>query len=108
MASPTILQSSLFMYLILPFLLVFSLVFAVLQKTEILGKGKKQVDALVAFAVGLIAVAFVRNVEVINNMVAFLGVAIVVILVFLILTGFLYEQGTFKLPDWTKMTGMGI
>jgi hypothetical protein len=108
MAAPTILQSGLFMNLVLPFLLVFTVIFAILQKSEILGKGKKQVDALVALAVGLIVVAFGNYVEIIGKMTAFMGVAVVVILVFLILTGLFYEQGTFRLGDKTKMVGMGV
>ena len=46
------------MEVLLPFLLVFTVVFAILQKTSILGKGKKQIDAIVSLVVGLIVVAF--------------------------------------------------
>ena len=49
--------SPFFVEVILPFVLVFTLVFAVLQKTEILGKGKRQIDVLVALAIGLITIA---------------------------------------------------
>jgi hypothetical protein len=108
MAAPTILQSGLFMNLILPFLLIFTVIFAILEKSEILGKGKKQVDALVALAVGLIVVAFGNYVDIIGKMTAFLGVAVVVILVFLILTAIFYPQGGFKLEDNVKKAGMGI
>lgn len=108
MAAPTFLQNSFFMYLVLPFLLLFAVMFAILQKTEIFGKGKKQVDALVAMAVALIVVAFANYVDVIIQMVAFLGVAIVIILVFMILTGAFYEEGKFKLDDWVKKAGMGL
>jgi len=106
MAGPTILQSDFFMYMVLPFLLVFAVVFAVLQKTEIFGKGKKQVDALISLAVALIVVAFGNYVEIINGMVAFLGVAIVVILVFLILTGAFWKAGEFNIGDKTRTWGM--
>lgn len=108
MAAPTILQSGLFMNLVLPFLLVFTVIFAILQKSEILGKGKKQVDALVALAVGLIVVAFGNYVEIIGKMTAFLGVAVVVILVFLILTSIFYPQAEFRLGDNVKKVGMGV
>lgn len=104
----TILQNSFFMELVLPFLLVFTIIFAVLQKSEILGKGKKQIDALVALAIGLIVVAYGNYVNVITQMTAFLGVAIVVILVFLVLTGAFYEQGKFALGDNIKKVAMGL
>jgi hypothetical protein len=104
----TILQNPFFTELVLPFLLVFTIVFAILQKSEILGKGKKQVDALTALAVGLIVVAFGNYVQIINQMSAFLGVALVIILVFLILTGAFYPQADFKLEKWTKMVAMGL
>jgi hypothetical protein len=73
-----------------------------------LGKGKKQIDALVSLAVALIVVAFGNYVQIIGEMVAFMGVAIVVILIFLILTGAFYEQGSFKLGNNAKMIGMGV
>ena len=39
------------------FLLVFVVVFAILQKTKVLGDGKKQIDALVALAVALLVLS---------------------------------------------------
>jgi hypothetical protein len=108
MAGLTILQSGFFMDLILPFLLVFSVVFAILKKTEILGKGKRQVDALVSLTIGLIVVAFGNYVNVITNLSAFLGVGVVVILVFMILTGAFYEPGKLKIDDKVKTGAMWL
>ncbi len=108
MAGPTILQSDLVIYVILPFLLVFTLIFAILQKTEILGKGKKQIDAIVALVVGLIVISVANAVGVIVNLVPILGVGVVVILVFLILWGAFYEQDKFKVHDAVKYTALGI
>ncbi|MBS3091324.1 hypothetical protein J4217_02660 [Candidatus Pacearchaeota archaeon] len=104
----TLLQSPFFVEMVLPFLLVFTIVFAVLQKSEILGKGKKQIDALVALAIGLILVAFGNYAQIIAQMSAFLGVALVIILVFLLLTGIFYEPGKFELHKGVKYTGMGL
>jgi hypothetical protein len=100
----TILSSPFFVEALLPFLLVFSLVFAILQKSEILGKGKKQTDALVSLAIGLLAIAFGQAVGIILQMVMFLAVAIVVLLVFLLLVGVFFKEGGFELPNWTKLT----
>jgi hypothetical protein len=103
----TILSSPFFVEALLPFLLVFAIVFAILQKSEILGKGKKQTDALIALAVGLLAVAFGQAVGIIIQMVSFLAVAVVVLLVFMLLTAALFKEGKFELPDNVKI-GFGI
>lgn len=83
----TILSSPFFVEGILPFILVFSLVFAVLQKSEILGKGKNQLDALVSFSIALLTIAFANAVGVIVQLVPVLAVGLVVILVFMVLWG---------------------
>ena len=46
MAVPLLL-SSFFLEIIWPFVLVFTLIFAILQKTQLLGEGKKQIDAMI-------------------------------------------------------------
>jgi len=98
----TILQSTLFINLILPFLLIFAVVFAVLQKTKILGDGKKQVDAIVALVIGLMVVAFAQAVDIIVFLMPVLGVSIVAVLVFLLLFGFVFKEGEFKVHNGIK------
>src|SRR4051812_10088790 len=88
----TILSSPFFVEGVLPFILVFSLVFAVLQKSEILGKGKNQLDALVSFSVALLTIAFANAVGVIVQLVPVLAVGLVVILVFMVLWGFVMGE----------------
>jgi hypothetical protein len=83
----TILSSPFFVEGVLPFILVFSLVFAVLQKSEVLGKGKSQLDALVSFSVALLTIAFANAVNVIVQLIPVLAVGLVVILVFMVLWG---------------------
>ena len=73
---------------VLPFLLVFVLVFAVLQKTKILGDGKKQIDALVALAVALILIGTKTPRDYIVQMMPWLAVALIVLLVFFLIYGF--------------------
>jgi len=41
-----------FLDVLLPFILVFTIVFAALQKTKILGEGKKQFNVIIAFVMG--------------------------------------------------------
>jgi len=103
----TILSSPLFLDIILPFLLVFTVLFAILQKSEILGKGKKQVDAIVSLVVGLIVISFGQATDVIVNLMPFLAVSLVVILVFMILFGSVFKAGEFKIGCGMK-TAFGI
>ena len=95
MAIETIFQSEIFTKFALPFLLVFFILFAVLEKTKILGD-KKQLNALVAFVVGLIVIGFVFPKEVIENMILFLTVALVVMFVALMLWGFVSGESLDK------------
>ena len=60
-----------FFDVVLPFLLVFTIVFAVLEKTLILGKEennkpKKNIDAMVAFSIALFVVAASNIVDVLQ------------------------------------------
>ncbi len=74
---------------VLPFVLVFTLIFAILQKTELLGEGKKQIDAMVGLVVGLILIAFPDARSIIVLLMPFLAVSIVILLVFMLLYGFI-------------------
>jgi len=98
----TIFTNPLFVETILPFLLVFTLVFAILEKTKILGDGKRQIDAIVALVIGLIFVAFGYETNIVVRMIPILAVALVVILIFMLLLGSLYEPGKFSMPGWLK------
>lgn len=84
----TILQHWVLTQFILPFLLVFFIIFAVLQKTKLLGDGKKQLDALVAFVIGLVFVGAIFPKLVVGNLILFMTVSIVIVFVVLILWGF--------------------
>ena len=86
---PWILSNSLVTQIILPFLLVFVLIFAILDRIKILGEEKRQINALVSLAIALIFVTFSRAVNIINNLMPFLAVLSVIILIFLILWGFI-------------------
>ena len=97
----TFLQSPIFSQYLLPFLLVFFIVFAILEKTKLFGEGKRQLDALVAFVIGLILVGAVFPTLIITNMILFLTVAIVVIFVILLIWGFIFgDEKGFKPQEW--------
>ncbi len=99
----TILTNPLVSETILPFVLVFTLVFAILEKTQILGKEKRQIDAIIALVVGLIFVAFGQATNIVVKMIPILGIALVVILIFMLLLGSLYKPDNFAIPDWLKI-----
>ena len=88
MALETILQHEIFTKFILPFLLIFVIVFAILEKTKLLGDDKKQLSAIIAFVIGLIFVSVAYPKIVVSNMILFLTVALVVVFVVLLLWGF--------------------
>lgn len=89
------------------FVLVFTVVFAVLQKAKVFGDGKKQIDALVGLAVGLIVISAGYATDIISKLIPFLAISLVIILVFMVLIGFLFKEGSFEMPAWLKM-GIGI
>jgi hypothetical protein len=99
----TILSSPFFIEMVLPFILVFTIVFAILQKTEVLGKGKKQIDAIVSLVTGLIVVSFGWATGFITKLMPILAVALVVILVFMILFGSLFKSGDFAVQKGLKI-----
>jgi hypothetical protein len=99
-------DSPLFTEVLVPFLLVFVLVFAVLQKTKVLGDGKKQVDAMVSLALGLILIAVPKARNFITNITPWLAVGLVVILIYLLLFGFVgsdLKEGI-QIEKWMKTT----
>ena len=94
----TILQHWLFSRFAFPFLIVFFIAFAILEKTKVLGSDKKQLNALVAFILGLIFVGVAYPVDVVQNMILFLTVALVVMFVALILWGFVAGEAKIESP----------
>ena len=104
-----------FVEMLLPFLLVFVVVFAILQKSKILGDGKAQIDAIVGGVVGLLLIGVPGPREIIVSIMPWLAVAVAVILVFLILYGFvagdLSKMGQEKkwvLPLFAVMVGVFV
>jgi hypothetical protein len=104
MASETFLQLPIISDFILPFLLVFTVLFAILEKTKLFGDGKKQLDAIVSAVAGLIFVGAVYPKLVVANLILYLAVAVVAIFVILLIWGFVFgdvkegkASGRFKL-----------
>src|SRR3989344_8182827 len=84
----TILTSFFAVRVVYPFLLIFTLIFAILQKSKILGEEKSQIDALIALSIALIVVAFSWSTDIVISLMPFLAVCLVILLVFMLLYGF--------------------
>ena len=97
-----IVENPLFTQMILPFLLVFVVIFAILQRSKILGDGKSQIDALVALAIALILIGVPAARNFIVNIMPWMVVGVAVILVFLILYGFVAGDLS-KTEPWMKI-----
>jgi hypothetical protein len=91
--------------IILPFLLVFVLVFALLEKTKVLGTDtlkdgsgekaeytKKSLNAMVAFVTGFFVVASTQLVSVINKSMSQIFLLMLLVVCFLLVWGTFHEQ----------------
>ncbi len=84
-----VLISPFFIDYVLPLILVFTLIFAILEKTKLLGDDKKQINALIGLVVGLILIAFPFARDIVVLLMPFLAVSAVILLVFMLLYGFI-------------------
>jgi len=88
--------------IVLPFLLVFVLVFALLDKTKVLGMDKvvkdgkeypkKSLEAMIAFVTGFFVVASSQLVSVINKSVSQIFILLLMIVLFLMVAGAMHQQ----------------
>lgn len=96
--------------IVIPFLLVFTLVYAILEKTKLLGTQKidkevyanKNLNSMIAFAVGLLVVASANVVRTINHALPNIIVLSVASLCFLILVGLFVKEGDFDFSEKHK------
>jgi len=96
---------------ILPFLLVFTIIFAILEKTKILGVEKdkdgrqwtkKNLNAVFAFVSAFLVVASVRLVGAINEIMANVVLLVLLGVCFLMLVGVFYGDKEFTLENHKK------
>ena len=86
---------------VLPFLLVFTLVFAIFEKTKVFGTEKigeteypkKNLNAMTAFVIAFLVVASSKLVALINEAAANLVVLIMVAVFFIVLASIFYKEG---------------
>jgi len=72
--------------IVLPFVLIFTIVFAVLQSTKILG-GKKNIDTVISLVFGFFLIRNQTIIKTINNFLPNISLLIVVILMILLVIG---------------------
>jgi len=89
------------------FLLAFVVIFAILQKSKILGNEVSKINSLVAFALAFIFVGFSAATEIVSKMIPWVAVALSVILMFLLMWGFVGGEIR-SLPSGIKLTLIGL
>ena len=94
----------LFTHFILPFLLIFTVVFAILEKSQILGKDKRQINAIVAFVFGLLSIGIPALMGVISKIIPIISVIIVIFLAWMLVFGFIGGTKEGILPPGLQTT----
>lgn len=97
---------------VIPFLLIFAVIYAILEKTELLGKNKP-IMAIVSVAVGLLALQFDFVSEFFAVIFPRFGVGLAIFLVLLIMTGFFIpladkDKGKRSWIGWVVGIGVAI
>jgi hypothetical protein len=109
MAIDTIFQATILTNFIYPFLLLFFLLFAILEKTKLLGsENTRQLNALISVIISLIFVGAVFPKIVVGNLVLFLAVGVVVIFVIMLLWGFVAGKDKIDLGKTGKVIAVLI
>lgn len=95
-----------FNQIILPFALVFTLIFAILEKSKILGEDRHQINSIISLVTAFILIAMPLARAVIVQVVPIIAVLAVLILVFMLILGFV--GGTTKEGNLNKGLGIAI
>lgn len=94
---------------ILPFLLIFTIVFAILEKTKILGAEKvegkevtkKNLNAMLAFTISFLVIASTRLVAIISEVMANVVLLLILGVSFMMLVGTFFGDKEFTLQDYS-------
>lgn len=77
-----------FFEIILPFILIFTLVFAVLQKTMLFGKESKKYNTIIALVIALLFLTASKLIEAVNKMLPIVAIILVGVLGLFMIMGF--------------------
>lgn len=94
---------------VLPFLLVFTIIYATLQKIQIFGKESRRYNTLIALSIALMFTAATNLVEALNQYLPIIGVVLAAFLGIMLLLGmFGVEQGSAgtKVLGWVVTGGV--
>ena len=87
-----------FVEIILPFILIFAIVYGILSKTKILGKNNRRIEIAVSLVLGFVAIGSLQFSGLIQGFIAKLGFGIVILLGLALILGF------FNIPLDNKIT----
>ncbi len=93
--------------MVLPFVLLFVVTFAVLEKSKLLGDAKHQINALVSMVLGAMLISFPTPRDIMVSILPWFSVGIAVLLVFFLLYGFFGSDLSKGAPKSIKIT-LGI
>ena len=96
--------------IVLPFLLVFTIIFAILEKTKVLGVDKvkdteytkKNLNSIVAFVVAFLIIASTQLVAIINEVMANVVLLMILGISFLMLIGTFFSDKEFSIEKFPK------
>ncbi len=96
---------------VLPFLLVFTIVFAIFEKTRVLGEetidnkkySRKNLNTMAAFVIAFLVVASSKLVAIISTVSSQMVVLLMLAVLFLLLVGSFYKEGEFDLSKGWKV-----
>jgi len=98
--------NELLIYWVLPFVLIFVLVFAILHKTKLFGDDRQQINALIGVVLAAIFVSVPGpHTFYVVQMVPWLAVALIVLLIFFLLYGFIVGEMK-EVPNWMRFGGL--
>ena len=90
---------------VLPFLLVFTIVFAILEKTKIFGTEekdgtkitRKNMNAMTAFVMGFFVIASTKLVSIVNEVASQTFLLLLLVVLFLMLAGVMQKEGDYEM-----------
>lgn len=88
---------------IIPFLLIFAIVYAILEKSKILGENNA-IKVIISISIGLLALQFNTVSYFFSNIFPKFGVGLAIFLVIIIFLGFFYYKEN-DTTDWIKKVG---
>jgi len=90
---------------ILPFILVFSISYGVLDKTKVLGD-KKNINSMVSFVLGFLMIVAIRGNEIFGILVTFFTLFVISLIFMFVMTKFIYKD--WKPSGWPLVLGFSF